>query len=426
MQTSASMGIQSSKISFTGSFGDELAARLERPEAQPRAYALFAHCFTCSKDVYAATHISRSLAKRGIAVLRFDFTGRGSSEGDFANTNFSSNVDDLVRAADHLRAQFRAPSILLGHSLGGAAALVAAGRIDEVRAVATIGAPSDPAHVSLHFSEALPSVEAEGEVSVSIAGRRFRIRKQFLDDINDQNLKAVLARLRRALLIMHSPQDEVVDIAHARRIYEAALHPKSFVSLDDADHLLTRQRDADYVAGVLSAWAERYLEIGSEPDSDALAGEPPAGVVRVREAGEGRYAQLVTVGRHRLHSDEPIVDGGNDTGPSPYDLLLAGLGACTTMTLRMYAERKGLDLRQASVDLSHRKIHAQDCAECETRSGRIDHIERVIHIEGDLTEEQRQRMLEIADRCPVHRTLHSEVRIDSRLERGPVKGENLP
>jgi uncharacterized OsmC-like protein/pimeloyl-ACP methyl ester carboxylesterase len=426
MQTSASMGIQSSKISFPGAFGDQLAARLDRPDVQPLAYALFAHCFTCSKDVYAATHISRSLAKRGIAVLRFDFTGLGSSGGDFANTNFSSNVDDLVRAADHLREHFRAPSILIGHSLGGAAALVAAGRIDEVRAIATIGAPSDPAHVSLHFSEALPNVKAEGELTLSIAGRRFRIRKQLLDDINDQNLNAVLAHLRKALLIMHSPQDEIVDIAHARRIYEAALHPQSFVSLDDADHLLTRQRDADYVAGILSAWAARYLEIESTPDSDADAGEPPPGIVRVRETGEGRYAQLVTAGRHRFYSDEPVADGGNDSGPSPYDLLLAGLGACTTMTLRMYAERKGLDLRLASVDLSHRKIHAQDCAECETRNGRIDYIERVIHIEGDLTEEQRQRMLQIADRCPVHRTLHSEVKIDGRLERGPVKGENLP
>jgi putative redox protein len=417
---------RSSKVAFPGAFGDTLAARLELPTGPPRAVALFAHCFTCSKDVYAATHISRCLARRGIAVLRFDFTGLGSSEGDFANTTFSSNVDDLVRAADYLRERFEAPGILIGHSLGGSAALVAAGRIAEVRAVATIGAPSDPAHVSLHFSEAVPTVQAEGEVSVSIAGRRFRIRKAFLQDINDQNLEQVLRGLNKALLIMHSPQDEVVDIEHARHIYRAARHPKSFVSLDDADHLLTRPRDADYVAGVLTAWAERYLDTTPGPDTPIDVQTPAPGVVRVRETDEGRYAQLVSVGRHRLRSDEPVDDGGDDSGPSPYDLLLAGLGACTTMTLRMYAERKGLALERVQVDLSHRKIHARDCADCETRDGRIDHIERIILIEGDLTDEQRQRMLQIADRCPVHRTLHSEVRIDSRLEDQPVSEDKLP
>lgn len=414
------MGIQISKISFPGAFGGELAACLERPEGEPRAYALFAHCLSCSNDVHAATQISRALAGRGIAVLRFDFTGLGNSEGDFANISFSSNVEDLIKAADHLREHFRAPSILIGHSLGGAAALVAAEQIEEVRAIATIGAPSDASGLRLQ------RIEAEGEVSVAIADRRFRVRKQFLEDINEQQLEAVIARLRKALLIMHSPRDEIVDIAHARRIYEAALHPKSFVSLDDADHLLTRWRDADYVAGVLSAWSARYVAIESGPMRHADATGLAPGEVRVHETGEGRYAQLIAVGNHRLRADEPVSDGGNDSGPSPYDLLLASLGACTTMTLRMYAEHKGIDLRRASVDLSHRKIHARDCADCETRDGRIDHIERVIRIEGDLTEAQRQRMLEIADRCPVHRTLRSEIKIDSRLEGVSAPGAHRP
>lgn len=414
------MGIQSSKISFPGAFGGDLSARLELPEGEPRAYALLAHCFTCSEDVHAATLISRALAGRGIAVLRFDLTGLGSSEGDLANTSFSSNVDDLIKAADYLRERFRAPSILIGHSLGGAAALVAADRIEEVRAVATIGAPSNTSGLRLQ------RIGTEGAVSVAIADRRFRVRKQFLDDIDEQHLEAVLAHLRKALLFMHSPRDEIVDIEHARRLFEAARHPKSFVSLDDADHLLSRWRDADYAAGVLSSWAARYAGIESGPVLHATATGLAPGVVRVRETGEGRYAQLVAVGSHRLRADEPVADGGNDSGPSPYDLLLAGLGACTTMTLRMYAEHKGIDLRHASVELSHRKIHARDCADCETRDGRIDFIERVIRIEGDLTEGQRQRMLQIADRCPVHRTLRSEVKIDSRLEGGSEPGAHQP
>lgn len=404
------------RIEFEGALGHKLAARLEEPAGTPAAYALFAHCFTCSKDSLAATRIARALCGHGIAVLRFDFTGLGGSEGDFANTDFSSNVEDLVRAAGYLREHHRAPRILIGHSLGGSAVLAAAGAIPETAAVATIGAPSDPAHVALHFAEALPELEARDEISVEIGGRRFRIRRRFLEDISDQNLQAAVRGLRAALLVMHSPRDGVVAVDHARHLYEAARHPKSFVSLDDADHLLSRRRDAEYVAAVLAAWSHRYLPQAEETE-EAEEAEPALerGVVEVAETGEGRYTQRVHLGRHRLVADEPEDAGGDDAGPSPYDLLLAALGSCTTMTLRMYAEHKGIALERAAVSLRHRKIHAEDCRDCESKAGRIDEIEREIRLEGELTAAQRERFLQIADKCPVHRTLRSETRIRSRL-----------
>ena len=402
--------MKSSAVHFPGADGSRLAARLDWPEATPRAYALFAHCFTCSKDTLASARISAVLAAAGIAVLRFDFTGLGSSEGEFANTNFSSNVADLVAAADWLRSFHGAPQLLVGHSLGGAAVLAAAGKIAECVAVATIGAPFDPAHISRLFVPAQAEMAAAGEAEVELAGRRFRIRRQFLDDIAAQPQREAIAGLRRALLIFHSPFDAVVDISNAADIFSAAKHPKSFVSLDRADHLLTRKEDAAYVATVLAAWASRYL-----PAQDIAASEPAVhGSVRVVEAGLGKFAQEVVIGRHRLIADEPLEAGGDDLGPSPYELLLAGLGACTAMTLRMYAAHKRLPLDKASVELVHRKIHAQDCADCETKEGRIDRIDRVIDIQGPLDTESRARLLEIADRCPVHRTLHSEVSIVTR------------
>jgi putative redox protein len=397
------------RFQFTSSEGHQLAASLDLPEREPVAYALFAHCFTCGKDVLAARRIALALAAKGIAVLRFDFTGLGSSEGDFANSTFSSNVADLVRAADHLRETRKAPAILIGHSLGGAAILAAAGQIPDARAVVTIAAPSDPAHVTGLFKDRIEDIRKHGEVEVSLAGRPFHIKREFLDDIAEHGLLDDVAKLHRALLIMHSPTDDTVSIDNATRIFVAARHPKSFVSLADADHLLTGKRDAAYVADVIAAWAERYLDpVAPEPAVDL--GELPRNVM-VRETRNSKFQQMVSVGPHRMLADEPVAAEGEDTGPGPYDFVLAGLGACTSMTMRLYADRKSLPLERVTVTLKHSKIYAEDCAECETKAGMLDQIDRVIAMEGNLDAEQRKKLMEIADKCPVHRTLTSEIHI---------------
>ncbi|MGY4626067.1 bifunctional alpha/beta hydrolase/OsmC family protein [Bradyrhizobium sp. USDA 4486] len=397
------------RFQFTGEGGHQLAAALELPDGEPAAYALFAHCFTCGKDTLAAKRISVALAARGIAVLRFDFTGLGSSEGDFANSTFSSNVADLVRAADHLRSVREAPSILIGHSLGGAAILAAAGKIPEARAVVTIAAPSDPAHVTGLFKEHLDNIRARGEVEVSLAGRPFRIKREFLDDIVEHELMKDVAGLHKALLVMHSPVDDTVAIDNATRIFVAAKHPKSFVSLDHADHLLTKPADALYAADVITAWASRYIDTAKPAPAMDLAEEPRR--VVVQETRKSKFNQIITVGPHHLVADEPKAAGGEDAGPGPYDFLLAGLGACTSMTMRLYADRKSLPLDRVTVTLKHSKIYAKDCAECETRDGMLDQIERDIAMDGALDVEQRKKLMEIADKCPVHRTLTSEIRI---------------
>ena len=408
------MGPEIRRIEFEGASGHRLAARLDSPSGTPRAYALFAHCFTCSKDIHAASRISSGLAERGVAVLRFDFTGLGASGGEFANTNFSSNVGDLAAAAAFLRRGLQAPQILIGHSLGGAAVLAAAEQIPEVRAVCTIGAPADPSHVRRLFTHSAEQIAEQGEAEVAIGGRSFRIQQQFLEDLEEQNLSPRIRALGKALLVFHSPTDTVVGIDNARRLYEAARHPKSFVSLDGADHLLSRRADASYVATIVSAWAERYLPELPAGDSGASA----EGVL-VAETGFGTYANEVRAGAHVLHADEPTSHGGSDTGPSPYEYLLAGLGACTAMTLRMYANRKGWPLERVAVRLHHAKIHAEDCAACETQTRRVDRIDRELEIDGPLDADQRKRLLEIADRCPVHRTLTSEnVIVTKLLERG--------
>ncbi len=398
-------------VSFAGSRGLQLAARIDFPIGAPSAYALFAHCFTCSKDSKAAAYISSSLAAAGIAVLRFDFTGLGGSEGDFSNTGFSSNVEDLVAAADFLRAEYHAPALLVGHSLGGAAVLAAAAHIPEATAIATVNAPADPAHVIGNFGSSLQEIESMGEATVKLGGRPFKIRKSFIDDARSQRLQEILPKLRRALLVLHSPRDKIVDISNAEKIFVPAKHPKSFISLDDADHLLSRREDARYAGMVLAAWAARYLP----PKVDPQAVQAGTGDVVVTEAGDGKFAQTINVGRHWLRADEPPSVGGDDSGLSPYQLLSASLGACTSMTMRMYADHKKWPIGRISVRVHHEKIHAADCAECEKTEGKVDRIEREIEIEGELSEEQRHRLLEIADKCPVHRTLHSQVVVTSRL-----------
>jgi putative redox protein len=400
------------RFRFPGSDGVELSAALDLPVSPPKAFALFAHCFTCSKDNLAARRIAAALTGHGIAVLRFDFTGLGTSDGEFANTTFSSNVADLVRAADHLRETHRAPALLIGHSFGGAAVLAAAARIPEAKAVVTIAAPSDPAHVTKMFAADLDDIRAQGSVEVALAGRPFTIRREFLDDVAEHNLLRAVATLHKALLILHSPGDDTVAIDNATQIFVAAKHPKSFVSLAGADHLLTDRRDAAYVAGLIASWAERYLDAAPQPVTPEQASEPRR--VVIRETRQGKFQQQVALGPHHLVADEPLSAGGDDSGPGPYDLLLAALGACTAMTLRLYADRKALPLDLVTVTLAHSKIHAQDCAECETNSGMIDQLDRVITLDGALDPDQRAKLMEIADKCPVHRTLTSEIRIVTR------------
>jgi uncharacterized OsmC-like protein/pimeloyl-ACP methyl ester carboxylesterase len=400
------------RFQFEGEGGHQLAAALDLPDGEPSAYALFAHCFTCGKDVLAARRISTALAAKGIAVLRFDFTGIGSSEGEFANATFSSNVADLVRAADHLRATRQAPALLIGHSLGGAAILAAAGQIAEAKAVVTIAAPSDPEQVTGLFKEHIDDIRKQGKVEVSLAGRPFTITREFLDDVHEHGLMARVTTLRKALLVMQSPTDDTVGIDNATRIFLSAKHPKSFVSLADADHLLSDRRDAAYVADVIAAWAERYVYFAASTHTSAPE-ETPRQVV-VRETRNSKFQQTVSIGPHHLIADEPVAAGGEDTGPGPYDYLLAGLGACTSMTMRLYADRKSLPLDRVTVTLKHSKIYARDCEECETREGMLDQIDRVIHMDGTLDPDQRKRLMEIADKCPVHRTLESEIRILTR------------
>jgi putative redox protein len=406
--------MRSERLDFANTKGEKLAALIDLPLGKPAAFALFAHCFTCGKDNLAAKRISERLAMCGIGVLRFDFTGLGMSEGEFANTHFSSNVDDLVAAADHLRKTHGAPAILIGHSLGGAAILAAAHRISDARAVVTIAAPSDPTHVTDLFKEHINKIREQGEVEVALAGRPFRIKREFLDDVAEQRIDDRVRNLHKALLVFHSPTDDTVSIDNASRIFTTAKHPKSFVSLGGADHLLSKRSDAIYVANVIAAWVERYLEQSAERSNEQIEG----GTVLVRETGNGKFQQEILSGPHRFLADEPVKVGGQDSGPGPYDLLLAGLGACTSMTMRLYAENKKLPLDRVSVRLTHNKIHAEDCLNCETKVGMLDRIDRNITLEGALSAEERKRLMEIADKCPVHRTLKSE--IDIRTFERPV------
>lgn len=398
------------RITFPGHAGDELAARLDLPDGPHLATALFAHCFTCSKDIPAARRIAGRLAGMGIAVLRFDFTGLGHSQGEFANTSFSSNADDLVAAARYLETRGMAPELLIGHSLGGAAVLQARAAIPSVKAVTTLGAPFDPEHVTHNFADALDDIHANGEAEVTLVGRSFRIGKGFVEDVKGVKLENAIRELKAALLVLHAPLDDTVSIDNASRIFLAASHPKSFVTLDDTDHLITRAEDAEYAAEVISAWVDRYLTL-TPPAPPPGA---PEGVVRVSEADPNGFLQDINSGPdHHLLADEPQAYGGTNRGLTPYGLVSAGLGACTSMTMRMYARRKGWPLEAISVDICHNKVHAQD-AETATNN-RVDHFERRIRLTGPLDAEQRARLLEIADKCPVHKTLETGARVITTL-----------
>ncbi|MCP4073522.1 MAG: OsmC family protein [Hyphomicrobiales bacterium] len=398
------------RVEFTGSDGNRISAKLDLPVGGIKAYALFAHCFTCSKDINATKRIAIELAKRSIAVLRFDFAGIGASEGEFAATNFSSNIEDLLAAAGYLRDNYQAPQIIIGHSLGGAAAISAAAGIPEVNAVVTIGAPANAEHVVQNFGDKIAEIKFVGDAEVTLAGRNFSIRKQFLDDLKKVSVTERVKNLKKALLILHSPTDATVGIENAQELFIAARHPKSFISLDNSDHLLSGSHDANFAASIIAAWSSRYLK--SEEDLDDSQRHNG---VTVAETGKGKFNNLATAGKHRLLADEPKSVGGNDQGPTPYDFLSIALGACTNMTMRMYADFKKLDVGKISVHVEHNKIHAKDCLECtgEERAsgGKIDRFERRIHIEGLDDPQLRAKLLTIADKCPVHRTLEHGAKV---------------
>lgn len=395
------------KVRFSSREGHELVGNMELPPGGVwKATAVFAHCFTCSRNIKAARTITQALAAAGFAVLRFDFTGLGDSEGDFADSNFSSNLDDLEDAAAWLAEHYQAPQLLLGHSLGGAAVLGVAERIPSVRAVATLAAPATPVHVLKQFGDDLERIEQQGEAEVELAGRSFRVRRDFIDDARSHDLAQRLGKLKAALLVMHSPLDDIVSIDNAETIYRAARHPKSFVSLDQADHLLNEQADALYAAEVVASWAKRFLQ------ADAPG---PADGARVTGRTADGFLCRVQVGCHDWVADEPEAHGGDDRGPDPYGYLTAALGSCTVMTLNMYARHKGLNVERVECEVTHERVHAKDCEGCEQASGKVDVFDRRIRIEGELDADQRARMLEIADRCPVHRTLENTITVRSRL-----------
>ncbi len=401
-------------LSFKNPDGKRLAARLDLPiDEKPSAYAVFAHCFTCNKNYNAVVNIDRALAMEGIAVLRFDFTGLGESEGDFSETDFSTNVSDLIAAAEFLRENYEAPKLLIGHSLGGAAVIQAAHKIESIQAVATIAAPADPSSLLRFLGEQFRrDLETKGKTEINISGRAFKVRKQFLEDLQQNTMEQTIRSLRKPLVIFHSPADQIVPIENAAKIFMAARHPKSFISLDKADHLLTNREDSLYVGSVLAAWSKKYLHVLEKPE---IKRDLSDNRVIARTGRKGYQTEIIANG-HSLIADEPIAVGGADTGPTPYDLMVAGLGACTGMTLRMYADRKGLPLEAIIVRLRHQKIHAQDCIGCESANTKIDFIEREIELQGDLDESVKKKLLEIANHCPVHRTLEVPTKIESRLK----------
>ena len=411
---------------FTNRDGTRLKARIEMPEGKLRAVALFAHCFTCTMQSHAATRLTMALAAHGIATMRFDFTGLGGSEGDFANAGFAADIADIVAAADHLRGSIGAPALLIGHSLGGAAVLAAAAAVPEARAVVTIGAPFDPAHVLERLDGDLAAIERDGSGDVRIGGRAFRISAAFLNCTKDSMPAAQIAGLKRALLVLHAPHDSVVGIDNARRIFEAARHPKSFVALDGADHLLTRLADATYAAALIATWAERYIDAPAASDQSAAvshrpaaadppaAARPPAGTVGAATTAS-KFGILIRTDSHDFVVDEPVAAGGDDAGPGPYDLLLGALGSCTAITLKVVAARENIPLDGVTVSLNHDRNHARDCDHCLDAHAKVEAVHRTLTLAGNLDDTQRARLLVIADKCPVHRTLTGHLHIHTTL-----------
>ena len=396
---------------FENGKGEKLVAYIELPiGSRPHNFAIFAHCFTCNKNFQAVRNISLALTQQGFGVLSFDFTGLGESEGEFADTNFTTNVDDLIAAADFLEANYQSPTLIIGHSLGGAAAVFAASKINSIQALVAIGAPADPTHVQHLLKDKKEDIEANGKAKVNIGGRDFMVKKQFLDDLEDHSLEKVLKKLRKSILIAHSPQDKIVDIKNAAQLYEAAHHPKSFISLDGADHLLGNKKDSLYLGSLIATWSRRYLDYGAEegPDSDHQA-------AAVLGDSAEKFLTQVKAGTHFLLADEPESVGGNSAGPTPYDLLAASLATCKAMTLRMYADRKKWNLNNVEVHVDHGKRHCDDCANVEEAGSKIDSFDCFIKLEGELDESQKKRLLEIADKCPVHKTLHSKVSVKTSL-----------
>lgn len=403
--------MKTKRIQFTNKDGHTISAKLELPlDQRPHNYAIFAHCFTCTMNLKAIRNIADSMTSQGFGILRFDFTGLGESEGDFADTNFSSQVSDLLDANNYLKDNYREATVIIGHSLGGTAALMAASKMETIKAIVTIGSPAEPRHVTKLIQSNIEEIKKEGKARVSIGGRPFTIKEQFLNDLENQALEKVVGRIKKPLLILHSPQDMVVGIAEAEKIYRYAFHPKSFVSLDGADHLMSNGKDALFAGKVIASWADRYVD---HPGSAELETDQQT-LVRIGEKVD-KFTTQIKMGKHHLIADEPTSAGGNDYGPSPYDLLTASLGACTAMTLRMYADHKGIELDEVLVHLQHEKIHSEDADLNKRRSSKVDHIERTIELEGNLTEKQRQRMIEIADRCPVHKTLSQSLKISTQL-----------
>jgi uncharacterized OsmC-like protein/esterase/lipase len=395
------MSFKTEKFDFKNSAGETLSGSMELPINEPKAFALLAHCFTCSKNLMASSRIAKHLTDHQIAVLRFDFTGLGNSEGDFSNTNFSSNVDDLISACTAIKDKFGKPAeILIGHSLGGAAVLKAAQTLSGAKAVVTIGAPGDTHHVAKLFDEDVETIENEGKAVVNLAGREFTIKKQFIEDIKEQDILSGVGEMKKALMVIHSPVDNTVSIDHAKKIYEAARHPKSFLSLDTADHLVSNPEDAEYVASMIGAWVKKYVDLSHCIEVDIKKGNVKS-VTRFKH----KFTTDIYSPNHQLTADEPKNIGGDDLGMSPYELLLSSLAACTSMTIRMYTDRKGWTYDKLEVELSHEKETLED-------GTHRDVLYKNIIIEGDLDEAQIKRIKEIAEKCPVNKTLKQGVRIE--------------